>query len=103
MEPRGKPTINKALNAFTILMCFPVLLSLYGIYGYHTSTSQIRMESLYFVGFMGGLSMLLIIPYLVTLILKWRNVAFKNFLISSIPFVLITLMYLHALQEGAPF
>ncbi|WP_444996945.1 hypothetical protein [Aliikangiella sp. IMCC44359] len=103
MEPEGKPNINKTLNAFAILMLFPVLLSLYGIYGYQTSTSQYRMESLYFVGFMGAFSVLVFIPYCVVLMRKWNNASVTNITVSSIPFVGIALMYWYALNEGAPF
>jgi hypothetical protein len=103
MEPKGKPTINKGLNAITMIMCFPVLFSLFGIYGYHSSASATRMEGLYIVGFMGFFSMPVFILYLAALLIKRAEVSIKHVVISMLPFALLALMYWYALLEGAPF
>lgn len=103
MESKGEPTVNKALNVITLLMLYPVWLSLYGIYSYQTSTSQLRMEFLYFVGYMGMFSILVFIPYFATLILKWRKVSVIKVVVSTLPFILMALMYWYAVLEGAPF
>jgi len=102
MESQGSPDINKVLNSFTLFMCIPILLSLYGIYGYYTSDSELRIESLYFVGFMAWFSVIIFIPYIVSLISKWPKAAFKNVVISLIPYLMMAIMYWYALKQGAP-
>ncbi len=102
MEPTGAPTINNLLNAVTIIVCFPLAFALYGVFGYHTSASSMRIEMLYFAGFMGLATLVVFIPYLVAILIKWRQVRMKNLVISIIPFTLIAMICWYAAQEEAP-
>ena len=102
MEPVGKPDTTKLTMAVCILMLFPISLSMYGIYGFVNSSGPNSHESLYFVGFMGLLSLVVFVPYTVILLINWRHLKIGYSALAITPFLVMAAMYKYALNNGLP-
>jgi energy-coupling factor transporter transmembrane protein EcfT len=102
MGPIGKPNINKLTVAVFIFMLFPISLSIYGIHGYIVGNGPHHHESLYFVGFMALLSLVVFIPFAVLLAVNWRQIKVVQLALAITPFVAMALMYQYALNNGLP-
>lgn len=92
------------LGLLAILMLVACMLSFNALHFYLTNPENIsRNEALIGIAYMGVLSLLIAIPYFVTLIVLRKNLNKKFTLISAIPFIIMSVILIYGTYLGIPW
>jgi Ca2+/H+ antiporter len=96
---------SKFLLIILSILVLPLMLfALYSSYRYVSfPDADLRHEELYIVAFMVFYSALLFVPYIITLLVKWRTHSTKLKLATLMPFGLMFLFGVFAQLNGVPW
>lgn len=96
---------SKFLLIILSILAMPLLLfSLYSIYNYLVfPESELRHEGLYIVAFMLVYGLFLFVPYIITLIVKWRVHSNTLKLVTVLPYIGLFLCGVFAELNGVPW
>jgi cytochrome c biogenesis protein CcdA len=92
------------LAILSLLMLIPCYFGVLGIYYFYTGPDrQYRIESLMVLGYMAVYSLVLVIPYLISLFVFRRKVTKQFKLLTAAPFALMLLLTIVGTCLGIPW